>query len=106
MRRDGKAYIPGSADGKVPAGLFPVFGFFKTGAEAANVLDASSSSVIPYAFEPETQVQPNAGAELPACLSAFQTSSVGFQTILQSMALAGQTCTCTLRSLRWTLPLS
>ena len=71
--------------------LFPVFGFFKTGADAANLLEASSSSLILYAIEPETQVllQPESGAELPACLSAFQTSSAEFQTVLQSMALAG-----------------
>ena len=91
VTKDGKVYVRGIAECQLPVALFPVYGFFKTGAEAATLMETASSTIVPYAIEPQTKVllQPKPGSELPACLAAYENSSVEFQKVLQDMTLAG-----------------
>ena len=79
-------YVHGLVDSELPDALFPLSGFFKTGAEAANLLESENPLVVKYSLSAESEILAQAKASnLPPCLSGFQNCRAPVAEMLQAM---------------------
>eukprot|EP00435_Cladocopium_sp_Y103_P034704 s1605_g9.t1 len=91
VAKDGKGYVKGLADDTIAKPLFPIAGFFKTGAEAQHLIASGHSSVIAYCLSATTEVllRAKGTGQLPPSLEPFSNVPTPLQDILKAMASAG-----------------
>ena len=90
VKSDGIAAMPMSVGLRTQSFHPCILGFFKTGAEAASLMETDNPNVIPYQVEATTIVllDPKSGTKLPECTQPFQSTLIEFGKLLEKMTLA------------------